>query len=316
MKKMFVLMAVGVCCSLQASLTQFASAQGKVVDVQVENIQNRFVIGVSGEAIEGEDGVVIRHVAEDSPAATAGVKVGDIVLRLGNKKVKSVPELSAAVQDAGEKEAKLQVMRDGKKMTLNVTPTKSGSIQFGIGDGGAAATDNNLQFMTLIHPGVMLNGFNNLPKGVEVRVVGQGDKPAKMIIAQGDKEWETEAHKMHELPQEAKDALGMPKFRGVGQLFRGQQMHAFPNIAPVAPRAVQPRMNGIQVIPMPAMPQMPKLPPQIYQVPQIGNAPRVPGNNQIERSNDRTDEQFKKLEEQIQAIQEAIEELQESRPAR
>jgi len=319
MKKMFVLLAVGVCCFTQTCLTQFATAQEKVRIATGDTVKIRFVIGVSGEAIDGEEGIVIRDVAEDSPAAAAGIKTGDIVLRIGETTVNTVPELSAAVQKAAENETTLRLLREGKKIAVEVTPMKRESFVLGANHGEGmvlgsnhgpgAVFGNDIELMTFVHPGVMLTGFGKLPKGVEVRVVGQGDKPSKIIVTKGDKKWETQVHKMHELPQDAKDAMGLPKIPEVGHLFRGQ-IEAFPHIVPVPPKAVRPRINGVQVIPMPAMP------PQIYQVPQRVVEPRIQTDNHNKQQKDQTDERFDKIEKKIQAIYDAIEELQEGRPSK
>jgi serine protease Do len=67
-------------------------------------------------------GAVITSVEPDSPAAKAGLQIGDVITQIDNKKVNDAGELQVLVaqQRPGAK-ITLEVLRDGKSMSLPVT---------------------------------------------------------------------------------------------------------------------------------------------------------------------------------------------------
>ena len=60
-----------------------------------------------------------------SPADRAGLKAGDLVVRLGKTPVKNVYDYTYALGElrAGE-EVEIAIRRDGQDMTLKITPEK------------------------------------------------------------------------------------------------------------------------------------------------------------------------------------------------
>jgi len=68
------------------------------------------------------DGVTVREVAPNSPAAKAGFKEGDIVFKLDSKDVTDVAEFLRDIgsHKPGEK-VSIQVQRDGKDQTITAT---------------------------------------------------------------------------------------------------------------------------------------------------------------------------------------------------
>ena len=72
--------------------------------------------------LPGEKGVLVTNVEENSAAAKAGVKAGDVVQKLDGVAVASGSELRRAVRKAeGGKAMALTVWRDGKSVELSVT---------------------------------------------------------------------------------------------------------------------------------------------------------------------------------------------------
>jgi hypothetical protein len=68
-------------------------------------------------------GVPIVAVAPDSPAAAAGLKPGDVLTTLDGRWTVSIPDaFAAAVGIPPGQPAELVVLREGKEMTLSVTP--------------------------------------------------------------------------------------------------------------------------------------------------------------------------------------------------
>ena len=72
-------------------------------------------------APEGE-GVLIKKVVEDSDAAKAGFKAGDVIIKAGKKTVEETGDFKHVLgaYDAGEN-IPVQILRKGKKMTIDLT---------------------------------------------------------------------------------------------------------------------------------------------------------------------------------------------------
>ena len=91
-------------------------------------------IGVSVADVDadakGPTGVVIDSVEADSPAEKAGLKKGDIVVEFDGERVRSVRQFSRLVSEtpAGRQVA-AAVMRDGQRVSVNVTPRENGSVR-------------------------------------------------------------------------------------------------------------------------------------------------------------------------------------------
>ena len=87
-------------------------------------------LGIQGDEVNDQlatyfgvqSGVLVRHVAADSPAAKAGLKAGDVITAINGKPVKDMSELRSEVSDAGEgKEIALSVTREKKSLSLKAT---------------------------------------------------------------------------------------------------------------------------------------------------------------------------------------------------
>jgi serine protease Do len=82
---------------------------------------------------QGQGGVVVGKVVDNSPAAKAGVHDGDIITSLNGKAVKDGHELQRVVAGLPlHKPVNLEVLRDGKNQSLSVTieeqPTDYGTV--------------------------------------------------------------------------------------------------------------------------------------------------------------------------------------------
>ncbi len=73
--------------------------------------------------IKTKEGVIITGVLQNGPAAQAGIKPGDVIVEVADKKVGSVSELltNVAALKPGTA-AKFSLQRQGNKVDLNVTP--------------------------------------------------------------------------------------------------------------------------------------------------------------------------------------------------
>jgi serine protease Do len=77
-----------------------------------------------------DSGLLVSKVDSDSPAQRAGIKVGDVITKIGTNKLMTASDvdtfLGTAQQGSSQKVA-IQVIRNEKTLTLHVTPTASQS---------------------------------------------------------------------------------------------------------------------------------------------------------------------------------------------
>jgi C-terminal processing protease CtpA/Prc len=75
--------------------------------------------------LSGKTGVLVSSVEADGPAAKAGVKAGDVILKLDTETIEDGEDLREAVAEAeGGKEVTVTVQRDGRPLDLKVTLAK------------------------------------------------------------------------------------------------------------------------------------------------------------------------------------------------
>lgn len=88
---------------------------------------NRPMIGVQLDPDSGGDGARVTHVSPGGPAATAGIRTGDVIVAVAGAsmtgKANAAREVTGALRKAVPDEpVKIRVMRDGKVLELPVVP--------------------------------------------------------------------------------------------------------------------------------------------------------------------------------------------------
>ncbi|MFZ1049359.1 MAG: Do family serine endopeptidase [Candidatus Sulfotelmatobacter sp.] len=91
--------------------------------------------------IDNNEGAIITQVEPDSPAAKAGLKVGDVITELDGQKVSDASQLQIEVgqKDPGSS-IKLEVLRDGRNVNVPVTLEEMGSRDH---EGKESASNSN-----------------------------------------------------------------------------------------------------------------------------------------------------------------------------
>ena len=84
---------------------------------------------------QGSAGLLVRHVDPNSPAADAGMKAGDVVVKVNSLLVTSANEWSKTIHENRGKTVTVVVLRDRKEQTLTMTPDskKRSSLERGMG---------------------------------------------------------------------------------------------------------------------------------------------------------------------------------------
>jgi Zn-dependent M28 family amino/carboxypeptidase len=83
----------------------------------------RVYLGTIPNYGEGSDGLLIDGVRDDSPAAKAGIKSGDRIVKIGDREIKNVYDYTYALGEmkAGQ-EYGFEIIRGSEKLTVKVTP--------------------------------------------------------------------------------------------------------------------------------------------------------------------------------------------------
>ncbi|TWT96700.1 Periplasmic serine endoprotease DegP precursor [Botrimarina colliarenosi] len=279
--------------------------------VEAPQVVSRYWIGIGGGPLPAElraqlqidanEGWLIRTVEPDGPAAEAGVKQFDILLRANGKPVSDISQLAEEVGEQGELQGRitLDLLRGGQPQTLwvkpierpldAVLPAEPRRERFGFfGRDGREG---------LFGPGGLLDG-DGLPRGegglgefaemipqvvsgVSVSVSRQNDGPAKVTVTRGEQTWEFDegdqdaiatlpgdVRPMVERMLQQNGGVFQPGFEGFGLNTPGFQMQLEGPEARVMQermRAMQERMRALQQQfgAPPAGPGAPMIEPQI-----------------------------------------------------
>ncbi|MEX2172426.1 MAG: PDZ domain-containing protein [Pirellulales bacterium] len=148
--------------------------------------------------LPADQGILVREVVPESPAAKAGIQQYDILLRAGDEELTGMRDLVDHVAQAGEAEGavKLDLIRRGRQETSEVTPEKRpermaatvpGIREFRIPEGA----EGQMPFGFRNFGPDMLRGFAQpeMPDGVSVTMKKEGNQPAEITVKRGEESW-------------------------------------------------------------------------------------------------------------------------------
>ena len=75
-------------------------------------------------------GVLVTSVSENSPAAKAGVRAGDVITAVDGEKIEGAGDLSRAISKQKDGDVTLTIVRDKSQRTIKVTPEKTDNELF------------------------------------------------------------------------------------------------------------------------------------------------------------------------------------------
>lgn len=228
----------GVALLAAAVLGGGLSASGQVVRVRVQPGQEpaeappaaqpaRFWIGTECVPLRDEvlraqlnlpegQGLIVRDVVPDSPAAKAGLQRHDVLVASGDEPLGEVHELVALVQSG--KPLGLQVLRGGKKITIEVQPAErpdEAQVDKLLTPPERRAIiewfepllkphEGNLpKRFRIVRPGVPGIG-PPLPKDLRVTIERSGDQPAKITVRRDEETWEVTEDTLDKLPPDVR----------------------------------------------------------------------------------------------------------------
>lgn len=180
-----------------------------------------------------EHGLIVNDVLVESPAVKAGFKKNDILVKVGDKALQEPADLLKAVEEAKETELTIGLMRGGKELTIKVTPAKRPvqEVEARIVELAKDAPPGQLHEeikrleealkllkekggntgagIVFARPGVVaarnvIVKVGEFPKDLSIQINKEGDKPAKIHVKKGDKEWDVTEDKLDELPDDVR----------------------------------------------------------------------------------------------------------------
>lgn len=169
-----------------------------------------------------DSGVFVVDVVQDGPAAKAGIVRHDIILSAAGKPLGKVADLVAAVAASQGKPLTVEVLRAGKRQTLEVAP-QSRPAEFAAKDAidlpqGSRWDKLGRWFddtmpgmdgrpplrMRFMHPGIILPpGARNqppLPEGLVITITRKADGPAEIVVKRNNDTWELTEDDLDKLP--------------------------------------------------------------------------------------------------------------------
>jgi hypothetical protein len=243
--------------------------------------------------LKDSEGLVVMHVAEDSPAAKAGIKQHDVIVAAGQggtpHRLSNVPELIKVMDQSEGKEAvPLKIIRGGKEQVLDVTPAERPD-----------ATAARLWMQP--GPGILYSGnaikAPPLPDNVSVSIMRQGSKPAKITVTRGDEKWELSDGELDKLPEDLRSVVqgmlgGGPMTITIGP---GGKVDAYNKMVQLFAQP-QKTITGTGTLP-PGAPQPPQ-PPKEASVPQ-GPKARPVDPEALMRRLDELDRRLEQLQQEL-----------------
>lgn len=134
------------------------------------NAPNKAVLGVQVNSASAENGTNITHIYKESGAEKAGLKNGDLILAINNKKIKDSEELINSLKDAkvGDK-VEVRILRSGEVMNFTVELGKPADNMF-----NAYNYECNPRLKKSL--GELRNLENELERKIEKRIIIKNDE--------------------------------------------------------------------------------------------------------------------------------------------
>jgi membrane-associated protease RseP (regulator of RpoE activity) len=132
-------------------------------------------------------GVLVTSVADDSPAAKAGLKAGDVITSIDGEKVEGAGDLARGINKKKEGDVTLTVIRNKNQRNITVTPNEAPASPPGIvGQGGRTIVIPRVELGEIPEMNIQIPRIQ-LPTTPEINVVvpGKIKGPKVWVIRSG-----------------------------------------------------------------------------------------------------------------------------------
>jgi len=108
--------------SVIAQLREYGETRRASVGIRVQEVDRALAKSLK---LDGPKGAIVTHVVKDKPASKGGLKVGDLILKVGNRDVPNDRALFRIIAetDIGE-EVNFTILRRKKEKVLSITPER------------------------------------------------------------------------------------------------------------------------------------------------------------------------------------------------
>jgi len=162
-----------------------------------------------------EDRLIVVQVMPDSPAAEAGLKQHDILLKFDDRELTSMAELVSSVRGSNGKAAIIAVLRAGKEISIRISPAKrpEGTVELPVElpDWKPLQwwrdSDTKARGFRLVGPGFIIGRPDPLPNDVSINIRKENDEPTKITVKRADDKWEVTEETIDELPDELREPI-------------------------------------------------------------------------------------------------------------
>jgi serine protease Do len=111
---------------MQAEPMFAAIADGPRLGVEIRDLGKE---DLAKFKLTSQNGVAVEQVTKESAAEKAGVKAGDVVVQYDGENVRSAAQLTRLVRESvAGRTVKLGIVRDGKRMDLDVAPAEAENV--------------------------------------------------------------------------------------------------------------------------------------------------------------------------------------------
>lgn len=172
---------INLAMQVMEQLVEHGEVKRGSVGVQIQDMTPQ--LAEAFDLKEQQEGAVVVQVYEDTPAAKAGLKAGDVITGVNGKPVKGAADLrnKVGLMRAGES-VKLTVLSNGKKQTYEIELTEQ---QITAGSGQPAARSEQLQGVTLGPIPQQHPAYGQL-QGVMVMEIERGTRAWNAGLRKGD----------------------------------------------------------------------------------------------------------------------------------
>lgn len=250
---------------------------------------------------EGQ-GLVVASLMPDGPAAKAGVKQYDVLVKANGKPLGKVQDLVDVVEAAKERAVKLDLLRGGAPVAIEVKPAKRPEPVLS-GPGPGTDWEQMRKWIErmrpdeegrppmrfrFFHPGTILppeaGPVVPMPENMAIVIRKEGREPTKIIVTKGNEKWEVSENELDKLPADVRPFVERMLGRGTQAMNGRFQFFDFvPDWTPSAPAA----------------PEAQPAPGQA--------APAAPSEGRLER-------RLESLEHRLDQVRKSVDEMRANRP--
>jgi len=157
--------------------------------VQIQQIDEDIAEGLG---LESTDGALVATVVENSPAESAGLRPGDVIVGFENEEIADIKDLTRQVAGIRpDSEVELQVWRDGKTVELEVDLGENPEdlaikASAGVGEGDDSTASLGLSLLPLTPESRQRYGIEREVDGALVADVAPGSAAAQKGLRPGD----------------------------------------------------------------------------------------------------------------------------------